>query len=104
MNTRLEQLLSMLKNSPKDSFLTFAVAKEYENTGNLQTALEYFLKLKTNDPEYTGTYYHLAKLYEQLEDFEKALVTYEEGKAICKKVGDNHAWNELEREREALEE
>jgi len=92
---RLVQLQDLLKDSPADSFLLFAIAKEYEGLDELEAALANYLILRKNDPEYTGLYYHLGKLYELFDEEEKALAIYQEGIDHCKKVGDNHALNEL---------
>jgi len=92
---RLQQLFNFLENSPDESFIIFAIAKEYEGIGQLDKALEYYLKLTTDDPDYVGTYYHLGKLYEQLEQFEKAFQTYKTGIAVATKAGDQHALSEL---------
>ncbi|RMG87186.1 MAG: tetratricopeptide repeat protein, partial [Bacteroidetes bacterium] len=48
--TRLNQLLKFLEDSPKDSFLMFAVAKEYEGLGDQQKALDFYLRLTETDP------------------------------------------------------
>ena len=66
---RLKQLQGFLENSPNDSFLLFAIAKEYEGLGQDEQALEHYLLLTQTDPGYIGTYYHLAKLYERKEEF-----------------------------------
>jgi len=95
MSSRLEQLKGFLADSPDDSFLIFAIAKEYEGLGNQEKALEHYLKLLEEDPDYIGTYYHLGKLYEQQEAFAKAFETYKVGMAIAKKAGDQHALSEL---------
>ncbi len=92
---RLQQLLSMLKNSPNDSFLNFAVAKEYEGSNDDKNAFKFYLQLVENDSNYVGTYYHLGKLYEKSEDFEKAFSTYKEGMKVAKSQNDQHAFNEL---------
>ena len=97
MNTesRLLKLLALLKSEPNDSFLLFAVAKEYESKGNEQEALAKYTFLLDCDPAYTGTYFHLAKLYERKDEKEKAIVTYRKGIAECKKQNDMHALAEL---------
>ncbi len=94
-DSRLKQLLSMLSENELDSFLRFAVAKEYEGQGNLQKALEYYLKLLQDDPDYIGTYYHLGKLYEQLDESDWAVEIYNKGLATARAQGDRHAYNEL---------
>lgn len=93
--SRLNQLQELLKESPTDSFLLFAIAKEHEGLDDFEAALANYLLLKQNDPEYTGLYYHLGKLYELLDEETHALSTYQEGIDHCLKIGDQHALNEL---------
>ncbi len=100
---RLKLLLDMLKNDPEDSFVRYAVAKEYESLSDYQSSLDHFLILKTKDPNYVGMYYHLAKLYEKLENLSLALQTYDEGIAVSKKIPDFHALSELNSARLNLE-
>lgn len=95
MSERLELLKSMLEKNPKDSFLLFAIAKEYEGLGDNKAALDFFLNLKTSQSDYVGLYYHLGKLYEKNEQVDKAFFTYKEGMEVAKKAGDQHALNEL---------
>jgi tetratricopeptide (TPR) repeat protein len=76
MSDRLELLKSMLEKSPKDSFLLFAIAKEYEGLGENKAALDFFLNLKESQPDYVGLYYHLGKLYEKNDEIETAFFTY----------------------------
>ncbi|MCI5082789.1 MAG: tetratricopeptide repeat protein [Saprospiraceae bacterium] len=94
-SSRLDQLLQMQKESPDDSFIIFALAKEYEKLGNYDKALEFFLHLRENAPEYIGTYYHLGKLYESQQEADKAFQTYKDGIEIARKIGDHHAMGEL---------
>jgi tetratricopeptide (TPR) repeat protein len=92
---RLEQLFNFLQGSPNDSFILFAIAKEYEKLDDKKEALNYYLKLTENDPDYVGTYYHLGKLYEQLDEIPTAFNTYKKGMQIAKKQSDQHAFSEL---------
>lgn len=94
-STRLSQLFNFLESSPNDSFILFAIAKEYEKLGDNENALKYYLKLTENDPNYVGTYYHLGKLYEQNDEIKTAFFTYKKGMEIAKKAGDRHALSEL---------
>ncbi len=93
--SRLVQLQTMLKEDPKDSFLLFAVAKEYEKLQDLDQAISYYENLVQNDSKYTGVYYHLGGAYAELDNKEKAIEVYQTGIAICKEVGDQHALSEL---------
>ncbi len=92
---RLEQLLSFYENDPKDSFIVFALAKEYETEGTLDKALFHYKELENLDPDYVGLYYHLAKLYEAITEEMLACSTYEKGITVAKKLGDFHALSEL---------
>ena len=102
-STRLQQLEKLLQESPTDSFLLFAIAKEQEKLEEEEKALEYYEKLRHTDPQYVGTYYHLAKLYEKRKDFEKALESYQKGMQIAQQLGDQHALAELSSARLNLE-
>ncbi len=92
---RLEQLQNLLKDSPNDSFILYAIAKEYEGMGDDKAALTFFMNLKKDNPQYVGLYYHLGKLYERIGEESTAFYTYKEGMQIAKKQGDDHAFREL---------
>ncbi|MEL7119139.1 MAG: tetratricopeptide repeat protein [Bacteroidota bacterium] len=95
MNSRLDQLLNFHKENPKDSFLLFALAKEYEGLGQVGNALFHYQELVKSDPEYIGTYYHLGKLQQQQGTFEQAMATFETGIAMAQQIKDRHALGEL---------
>ena len=92
---RLERLLEFQKNEPNDPFLKYALATEYLRLNNHEKALWFYLELVNKHTDYVGTYYHLGKLYELLKQPEEALMVYEKGIAIAKKIKDQHALNEL---------
>lgn len=96
MTDRLSQLLSLLQASPDDAFLLFAVAKEYEGTGELDQALAHYLHLRAADPQYTGLYYHLGKLYEMKSEPDAALEAYAAGIEVARNSRDLHALSELQ--------
>jgi len=100
---RLVLLEKMLEEDPNNSFLLFALAKEYEKLGHFPLSIDTFLLLKEKDENYVGLYYHLAKLYEQIEEEVKALSIYTEGMVIAKKVKDQHALAELQNAKLNLE-
>ncbi|MCC6462880.1 MAG: tetratricopeptide repeat protein [Saprospiraceae bacterium] len=95
MSQRLQRLQQMLAASPGDSFLLFAIAKEFESLGDLDQAFEHYLRLRDTDPDYVGLYYHLGKLFEKTAQLDRAIQTYRQGIAVAKKAGDRHAWSEL---------
>jgi tetratricopeptide (TPR) repeat protein len=88
-------LENMLVDSPSDSFLLFAIAKEHEKSQNTSEALKIYSKLKEIDPDYVGLYYHFGKLLEKETQIEQAIVIYNEGIFIAKKINNQHAWSEL---------
>jgi len=95
MTDRLYKLLDLLKESPTDSFIIFAVAKEYENLNNQEEARGYFEKLFELNSAYVGLYYHWGKLLEEMDQTDKALEVYTLGIDIALKLKDAHAENEL---------
>ena len=91
----MEQLYTFLEKSPKEPFIVFAIAKEYEKLDDKLKALEYYQRLVAETPDYVGTYYHLGKLQEQLGEDAQAFATYKRGIEVAKKAGDKHSLSEL---------
>ncbi len=85
----------MLADSAQDSFLLFAIAKEYEGQQDDTAALRYYQQLQSADPDYVGLYYHLGKLYERRNEIATAFHTYTAGMAVARSARDSHALNEL---------
>ena len=94
---KLEQLLRFLDMAPNDPFSLYSVAYEYYRGGKYPEALEYYTRLTNEHPDYVGTYYQLGKLWEQMDNFEKALETYERGISVAQKQKDFHTLGELQR-------
>lgn len=92
---RLTYLLQLHEESPRDAFILFALAKEYEKIGQQDDALKYYLTLKRAVPGYVGLYYHLGKLYEALKQPTDAIGVYREGLQVARAAGDHHAAAEL---------
>lgn len=93
---RINKIIEFLVQSPKDSFLQHALALEYIKIENDSEARKLFEEILERDPAYTGSYYHLGKLLERIGETEKALLCYERGMEECKKLGDQHSYNELQ--------
>jgi len=92
---RLEQLENLLKESPNDPFILYAIAKELENKDQLKPALENYKQLAAKYPDYVGTYYHWGGVLEKLNRFEEAIQVYRTGILVAQKLQDNHAYREL---------
>lgn len=101
---KIDQLSSFLNEAPNDPFLHFALAKEYENCGEIEAAIEKYEFLMTRHESYVGTYYHAAKIYEQKLQYEEALACYEKGILIARQARDMHSASELLGAKEQLEE
>ena len=93
----------MLSIGGKDSFLQHALALEYIKIGKDDEALAQFNDLLEREPDYVGSYYHKAKLLEKNGNIEQALVTYEKGMEVAKRLNDKHSYNELMMAKEELE-
>lgn len=93
---RLLRLQQMLESAPSDPFLLFAVAKEYEKTGQLQQALDHYNAVENADPQYVGLYYHKGKLQEHQQQKTAAIATYRKGIEVAMAAGDRHAAAELQ--------
>lgn len=93
--TRLNQILEMLKDEPKDSFLNYALSIEYAKTGDLKKAIQLIEDLLINDANYLGAYYQLGKYYEQAERPQDAVNTYNKGIVLAKLQNNKKAEGEL---------
>ncbi len=103
MTPRMKQLLAFEEKDPKDPFIQFAIAKEYEKSDQKYDALAKYLSLYEEHPDYIGLYYHLAKLYEELNEKEKAINVYQQGLDLAKRIKDFHAASELNNAKMNLE-
>jgi len=81
------RLKALLKEDPKDPFLRFALAKEWEKH-DPEIAEKHYLKLKENNPDYLALYYHLGDLYYQIDKLNSAKSILEKGLKIADKQGD----------------
>ena len=97
---RIDYLMNMLKESPNDSFLIYALALEKNKAGNSNEAIKDLEKLIIEVPDYLASYYMLGKLYEEHFNNENAVKTYMAGIVIANKLGNRKTTNEL---REALQ-
>lgn len=102
-NNRIQKIKELMSEDAENSFLEFALAKEYEKSGDIKLAIEAFEKLKARDPDYNGLYYQLAILYKESDNIPKAISTCDEGIEICQAQTDMHALSELKNLRMNIE-
>jgi len=94
--SRIDEIKKMLKTDTNDSFLTYALALEYEKAEDRKNAIDIIEKLIQTDPNYLGAYYKLGSLYESQNKFEKAITIYRTGIKLATEKNDNKAKGELE--------
>jgi len=90
-----KRLETLLKEDPKDAFLLFAMAKEWEKY-DIQISEKFYLQLKTIHPDYLALYYHLGDLYFQNNNFISAQSILQEGLQIAKEQGDKKTEGEIQ--------
>jgi Tfp pilus assembly protein PilF len=83
--------------------LKHALALEYIKSGHDGEARILFEEILSGQPDYVGSYYHLGKLLERIGDIAGAAGWYQKGMEAARKVGDNHAFNELQAAYEELD-
>jgi tetratricopeptide (TPR) repeat protein len=83
---RIETIKRLLIEEPSDTFLLYALATEYIAENEDKKAMEILETLVNSNPEYEASYYHLGKLYQRMELKDKALIIYEEGIEVSKKL------------------
>ena len=101
--SRIQQLEALIAQQPNESFLFFALAKEFEKLGEYDKAIAHYESIIHKNPEYIGAYYHLGKAYELVEQPEKALAIYQQGMRIAEKIQDLHSLAELKNANTNLE-
>lgn len=85
----------MLNDEPNDSFLNYALAIEYANTGDIKKAIQLIEELLKRDSTYLGAYYQLGKYYEQTEQPQSAITVYNKGIALAQQLKNKKAEGEL---------
>lgn len=94
--SRINDIKKMLKTDKHDSFLTYALALEYDKLGDSKEAIRIIEELIQTDPEYLGAYYKLGQLYEQQNKLDKAIQIYRTGIKLANEKNDNKTKGELE--------
>jgi tetratricopeptide (TPR) repeat protein len=93
---RLEILLQMVEQDPKNSFARYGLAMEYANSGNYAQAVVEYRTLLSEDESYGAAYYHGGQALEKLGRIEEAKEIYEKGMVATRRKGDTHTYSEIE--------
>lgn len=102
MNTRRNQLLEMLRESPTDSESLYFLAMESISEGIDSQADVELRKLLSIDPSYVAAYLQHGQVLVRLGREDEARNAYSLGIEIAKKAKNNHAHSELSSFLEAL--
>lgn len=94
-NNRLQTLLDLNHQNPDDSFINYALAKEYESLENFEMAEKKFKEIMTKDPDYVGMYYHFGKMLWNLMRDDESVEVLDQGIEVAERIGDKHALGEL---------
>ncbi len=94
--SRLEALKQMLAEDPSDPFLNYALALEYERSGEIQKAIGQAEKIMKQDPSYLPVYYMVATWQYKAGDLAAAKSHLLNGKALALKQNDHKTANEIQ--------
>ena len=84
---RIEHISEMLLDKPADTFLLFALAKEYDAIGEIPKAIEHYDRVIDLDEQYVGAYYHQAELLHRSGNVSRAIEIGEKGLEVAKRLG-----------------
>jgi tetratricopeptide (TPR) repeat protein len=101
---RLQQLLDMLKEQPKDPFLIYATGVEYEALGDISKARLFFDELLTSHPEYLPTYYKYGVILALHGETDRAKDLLQKGIELARSQGEMKTLREMETALENVEE
>jgi predicted Zn-dependent protease len=92
---RREKLEALLKESPDDSFLRYALALQCVSEGDEPAAVTGLDKLLADDPHYVAAYFQLGQLLTKQGETLRARQTLTRGIEAARRAGDNHAEGEM---------
>lgn len=93
--SRRAQLENLLAADPRDTFLRYALAMTCGSDGDSEAAQMHFQELLADHPDYVPGYFQFAQLMARRGDFEAAKPLLQNGIAIAKRTGDQHAAGEM---------
>jgi predicted RNA polymerase sigma factor len=94
--TRIDQLKSMLADTPDDAELRYFLAMAYVSGGDDASALACFRQLSDESPGYVPAYVQCGQLLARLGREDEARGVFRAGIAAAQKAGDSHAAGEME--------
>jgi len=99
----IEQLETMLKDSPDDTFLLYGLAMELDNCEQHDRSLEIFGKLMVLDPPYVPAFFMSSQQLVRLDRIDEAKKNLESGIVQAQAQKDLHAVSEMREFLQSLE-
>ncbi len=91
---RMAQIEALLADDPDDPFLNYGLAMEYASLGDEATAVSRLIAL-TQKSEYVPAFLQAGQLLNRLGRIEEACTILRRGMEVARKVGDDHAYSEM---------
>jgi predicted Zn-dependent protease len=95
MASRREKIEALLKEEPRDQFLRYGLAVEYDNEERADEALQIFRGLMRDQPPHVASFFRGAQLLVKLGEIEDARAALRDGIEIARQQGDLHAAGEM---------
>ncbi len=100
---KVASLKEILEQDPKNAFARYGLAMEFAGRGETETALAEFGRLLADHPEYTAGYFMAAQTLAKARRTAEAKGRLNEGIAVARKSGNQHAAREMQAMLEDLE-
>src|SRR5436305_12633171 len=95
MSTRREKIEAMLKEEPKDQFLRYSLACEYDNEDRTDDSLALFQGLIADQPPHVHSFLRGAQLLVKLDRITDARAMLREGIEAAREQNELHAAGEM---------
>lgn len=91
----IDRLKQMLADDPDDAFLNYGLAMEYSGRGDTEAALAQFDRVIALDADHVAARFQKGQLLAREGELEAARVALNDGIAIARRTGDEHAEGEM---------
>ena len=95
MPTRREKIEAMLADDPRDTFLRYGLAMEYEKEGNHDQSIALLFELTQDQPPNVPAFFRAGQQLAGLQRIEEARAVLRDGIEAARQQGDAHAAGEM---------
>ncbi len=93
--SRRQQIEGLLADDPDDTFLNYALAKEFVGEGEIEAGIAAFDRVLQLDPNYVPAYFQKGQTLATEGEVEAARDVLIRGIAVAEQVSDAHAAGEM---------